>query len=464
MSENEKSLSVITGAILFVILFYIFYPQIYTTQDEANYFDFAYRLRQATIYFEPIYSHKVIFNGKGHVDMYPPGMALLLFPLTFFSWKMLFLLNPILHLLAFLAFYRILKLLNIDKRFSVLYLFFPSFILYTRTLSADMASASLITIALYFYFKKHPRPLFFSGLLLGLSCLVKYSNFVIALLLILFLLVKNRSRVAYIIIGFLPFLVLVLAYNHFAYGHILKTGYAYIMAGRAFGLEYFFRNFIFYITTLLIIYPFMLPAAFIYKKLYKKEILVITLSMLIVFSLWHYIQASPSVNYLVELVVGMRLLLPIIPLLLLSYSGAISRIFEKTKRHHVALGGLTLILIMVSAFAISLKHQQYLDTLSTYRQAIYSNVPDNSIIVCDGETTKFIQNAWGNIGHKSLRLGNVKALIASNKNVYVVVVLRFDKQQDANRKLKEISLIANKYRLKLLYESKNYFDFRIYKI
>src|SRR3989338_3473799 len=143
ISGHNNRFLIYIAIFIFIVLFVYFYPPIYTIQDEADYFDFAYRLKEGTIYFEPLTSHKIIFNGTNYVNMYPPGMAVLLLPFTFIHWKAIFLLNPLLHLIAFVFFYKTLKLLEINEKLSLLYLFFPPFVLYARTLVADAACASI---------------------------------------------------------------------------------------------------------------------------------------------------------------------------------------------------------------------------------------------------------------------------------------------------------------------------------
>ena len=464
IDRYNNQLLAATAIFVFVILFIYFYPSMYTIQDEADYFDFAYKLKEGTIYFDRLYAHKVVFNGKGYVDMYPPGMPALLLPFTFVHWKTLFLLNPLLHIAAFLSFFATLKFLKINTRLSALYLFFPAFTLYTRTLTADMTAASLFMIALYFYFKKGSKGLILSGILLGIICMIKYANFILAAVIMLFLLLEERRKIIYIIIGFLPFVFLILAYNHVAYGGIFKTGYTYIAAGAAFKHKYLFANLPFYALALTVIYPLMFPSIFFYRKAQKREIIIISLLIIAFFSFWHYVQAYPGDNLFAKLTVGMRLILPVVPLFLLAYADLADRILKKTKNYYSKIVNLTVVLLVIVAFAVSFKHQQYTDRLFMYREKIYSNIPDNSIIICDWETTKFLQNAWRRIGHIGFYDGRIGTLLKEHGEVYVVALVRFDKEAESKRKLRALEYIDKRYNLEPVCELKDYFNLRIYKI
>ena len=72
--------------------------------------------------------------------------------------------------------------------------------------------------------------LFLSGLVAGYSVVIEYPLILIAAVLSIyqFIVLKNRWRFLYFILGGLIPAIILLAYNHYAFGSILSTGYAHI--------------------------------------------------------------------------------------------------------------------------------------------------------------------------------------------------------------------------------------------
>ena len=89
-----------------------------------------------------------------------------------------------------------------------------------------------------------------------------------------------------------------------------------------------------------------------------------------------------------------------------------------------------------------------------------------SLIVCDGETPRFLQNVWG--PRKHVYLQRAKAGMDSFKkqhsNVYAAILVRFDKKIEAKRKLETIEYLDEKYGLEPIYDEKGYFNLKIYKV
>ena len=143
------------------------------------------------------------------------------------------------------------------------------------------------------------------------------------------------------------------------------------------------------------IYPLMFLSIFFYRKFLKGVILAVSLSVVIFFSSWYYIQVYAGRNPLGSLLVGQRLILPAIPLLLLTYADFLDRIFKKAKGYYAMITNTLVILLILAVFLVSSKHQQYLNRLVIYKQKIYSSIPEDSLIICNGEILKFLQDAWG---------------------------------------------------------------------
>ncbi len=472
ITKHNKELLVTAAVLIYAGLFIFFYPPVYTIMDEASYFDFAYNLKQGKIIYEnPMQAHFVMDMGKGYVNQYPIGLSLLLLPLTFISWKALFLLNPILHILAFVFFYKLLKRYNINTNLSILYLFYPGFVLYSRTLVSDMASASIFIIGLYFYLRNSKRGLFISGFILGYLCLIKYSNVIIAGVLFLILLyssIKSKNlKFFYLLYGLLPFAIFIMWYNLTYYGGIFTTPYQFI--GTKFELKHIIKNLPVYIASLAIIYPLMVISPFIGKK-YKplRWVSAATFTIFLVFISSHYFHQGigavqqPGIKGIIRyLITSQRLTLPIIPLCILSYTIGLDK-FAKS-RNFKSLIALFVLFVFTGNIYMSSVHQKYLLQNNDIRNAIYKNTEQGSFIICDTEANKFLQKIWGERERLDIYSSNINNFIKSKK-CYLFTFAREDKPNNAKRIQNRKNRVLQSYSHSLVCSKKGFLGLEIYRI
>jgi len=385
------------------VLWVVFYPLIYAIHDEAAYMSQAYVMRTGTI-FGDVAGINVVSSVEtrgGHlVTKYAPGASFLLIPFTFFGWKTIFLLPLILHLLGFFVFIKILRIYNISPYFSLFYLLYPASVLYSRTIMSDLPSAVFFTIALYFFLRGRKLH-FLSGFFFGVLLLFRYSNVILLMPFFVYLVVdlfkkwqKNyflKSSFFRVSICFFPGFLVFLLYNKFAFGGFLRT--SYYIAGM-FSLHFFARNLLFYSLSLSLMFPLMLFSIFSHKR----DKFVLT-SVVVLFALFYSLISSlavaPGRRLAETLVVGMRYLLPVIPIFILSYSVCLERIKEKRP----ILGNLFFWFVVGMFFIFDVimvyKHQGFLKQQEEYKNTIYNNTEEKSLVLTNYDGMEFFQPVWG---------------------------------------------------------------------
>jgi hypothetical protein len=139
------------GAI-YSLLFLALYPRMYTSVDEATTYGMIPVLRHLTIFPEKVGvtlpQAMSPLGPHGHLYWFPIGFPAILAMASLLGPWAIFLVNPALHLIATWRFARLLRTTAIPSGFVLLYLFYPGFVLYDRTLFSDGFAASLTTIAL----------------------------------------------------------------------------------------------------------------------------------------------------------------------------------------------------------------------------------------------------------------------------------------------------------------------------
>ncbi|MCX6708322.1 MAG: glycosyltransferase family 87 protein, partial [Candidatus Woesearchaeota archaeon] len=279
----------IVALLIFIALYFAFYPKYYLVNDEHHYVRGAYLLGQGKLWIgDSLRGYHFISDGDRYFPRYPPGMYVLLAPFTWFGFHAMFILGLILHIVGFIVFVKTLRLLKIDIIAGLLYLFYPPFVYYADTLFSDYALTVFILLGFYFYLKERPTDHFLSGLFFGFSFLLKVYAPVFFIIFYLFALINNRKKFWLMILGAFPFGLMHLGYNWLMYGAPWKIAYdffyQYGQGSNPFVvhniLGVFMKNLLQQLILLILIYPFMLFG--IIKS--KKEIILSSVFGLIFFS------------------------------------------------------------------------------------------------------------------------------------------------------------------------------------
>ncbi len=386
------------------MLYGLYYPVIYAFRDEGIYMALVYVLRKGTIFIDLTDVPVGMFLEKGahFLPIYPIGHSLTMIPLSLLGWKGLFLIGPLAHLTAFCFYRKLLRALGKETVLALtLFLFFPPFIFYSRTLMSDLPSLAIFSAAYYFYFNGKSSKAA-SGIFFGLNLFYRVSNvlFVVPFLAGMFwagLKEKKWRDLILFTAGLAPLAAAAAAYNGFIYGSPSLNGYSTEFTGmRYFGWDYFAKNFPHYILSLNVMYPLMLLSVFVSPLWKRAEVFLLGLIGFVYFSFYYFHDYFPGA-YPLDLFFANRFLFPVMPFLILAYAEALDSFLKLLnpfiRRAVIALGGFCL---MVSAVMIHKNHQQFLFHQEGLRDYIYSQTSDNSVIAYDGNSSELIQRIWGN--------------------------------------------------------------------
>ena len=114
-------------------------------------------------------------TSSGFVARSFPLKPLLLVPLLIIGFKGIMASGLLIHLVNFFLLAFIFKRKNIDLRFLVLYLFFPTFVWSFRTLFTELWVLAFFLLAYIFYETKNEKSLFVAGLMFGFAFLTRYD-------------------------------------------------------------------------------------------------------------------------------------------------------------------------------------------------------------------------------------------------------------------------------------------------
>ena len=379
---------------LFVALWLYWYPQYFTFADEGEYMHTAALLSKGILppVTDPLLSFK--YNTIDKIHFYPQytlGMGLLFAPLLWvFSWKLLFFLPLFLHLASFVLLSRVFRMLHYNENFAMLFLFHPGLVFFSRTLMSETPSIFLILLATYFYLQSHrdEKKAVYAGIILGISLFFRYTNGIFFLVFFVVSFFENKQRAKYLLLGFLPFVFLLLLMNFHIYGTQLigykpsqflgKTEYAgliqrVILLGK-------------YILPLLLIYPGLLLTVFFYKGTIRKEIFLLLLGH----GLWFFALNAQTFHYdfLKNLVLGPRYVYPFYALLLIPYA-ALAEKWIKIKP-------IILLILLLSSSIVMAKHHTFTKENYDIMQTIYDNTKENSILYGNSYVLFFTSMLFGN--------------------------------------------------------------------
>ncbi len=396
-------------------------------------------------------------QGAGHRLSYPPlGWPVLLSPLHIFGWKSFFLLPLVLHLIGYYYFRKILLQLEIDSAFSFLYLLYPTFVFHSRTLMADLPAAVFFLIGFYYSIQNQKWELLLAGICFGISLWIRYASVVVIIALVATLVfrdwknnesVKNH-RIIPLLCGFAPFVLLLAAYHSLALGSPFVTGYHRIgiPVASSFSVDYFLQHFPKYFSILNIIYPLMAISLFFYKGKRKAELYSCILLLLLFYSARFWFDSGT--NIIQTAIKSLRFLLPIIPLLLLSYMYCLDT-YVFSRINNGKKWGLAIvcsICLSAVAFGIQYKHQEYLIRQKHFSDLIYEKTLENSSIIANMEIIEMLQTAWGNRKVIEYDLSAItKATKESGANVYFITNNKAERQELKNQNLYFLAELQKHY-------------------
>jgi 4-amino-4-deoxy-L-arabinose transferase-like glycosyltransferase len=361
LSRNSLIISLVWLALLFIL----FYPARFVNIDEHDYLQNADLIIHSQLRQECDGSESQYQVNDYCISKYNIGTSLFLIPAALTNPALAFAISFAVFVIGIVIFNRLLKLLAIDPVFTYLYALFPAFVYYSRTLMSETYSATLIITIAYCLLRMQKSSTWWgiaAGVLTGVAVLVRYTNILpIALLILLALiwrfrteekaLVKSMFAVA---AGALPWMLVFITINIYLYGAPLRSGYYFSGEEGVFiwsQVPLFLLRFGFGLSA---IYPLMLELPLFIRSRFSWLLVPVLATML-------FYAGFPNTTFEgrpLDLILGLRFLVPVIPLLLIAYTAGLNRLVDKQWFKlglviaGVSLGGLSLLL--------SYQHQQFL--------------------------------------------------------------------------------------------------------
>jgi len=458
----------LAGAGLYILTFLALYPRTIAIVDEDAYLTQAFLFRTGRLSYEgsaiPV-PHMTVESGGRLASKYPPGNSLFLLPFTWFGWRTVFISGLLLALTGTALCGLLLKRLSpeADPTWALLYLFYPAVILFSRTIMSDLLAATLVLAGFYCLLRRGGW-LLASGVVLGLACLVRYSNALFLLVFLLLALRPDGSRLRsglLLLAGFAPPAVLALVYNAFAYGSPLS--FPMYLTGH-FSPAYFPHNAWYYGTALLILYPLMLVAPLAAGKGRRLLLGLPAYALLGLYSFFSYTYDVPDIA--ARVTVGVRYLLPAVPFFITAFALVADRMARRLHGgrwlKYLALAALALLSVAVQS-----RHDRYLRTQADYQRLLLASVPDSALLLCDKDVSELVGYAWGWRDYRHISEFNVPveldSAVASNRPLYAGVAEKAGQENPVELTLFE-SLLAEFPDRTLTVETTLPWRFRLYRL
>lgn len=385
----------IAGVGLYLLAFLAFYPRTTAIVDEDAYLTEAFLFRSGRLSYTDsgIPAPHMTVESDGRLSSkYPPGTSLFLLPFTLLGWRAVFVSGLLLALAGTGLFGLILRRMapEVNPAWALLYLFHPAVVLFSRTIMSDLLAATLILAACYCLLRRSGWTLA-AGFLLGLACLVRYSNavFVPVFLMLAGWPAGSRLRTALMLLaGFAPLAGLIAAYNAYAYGSPLS--FPMYLTGH-FSPAYFWHNAWYYGTALTILYPLMLLTPLAAGKGRRLLLGLPAYALLGLYCFFSYTYDVPSLP--ARLTVGIRYLLPGLPFFILAFVLTADRLLGRLRAgwlKYVGVAGMALLSV-----AIQLRHDCLLRVQAGYQRLLLANVPESALLLGDANVSELVSYAWG---------------------------------------------------------------------
>jgi len=392
IGSEDKLLILIAVAYLLIQL--LFFPSMYVSSDEQGYIKNATLLVNGTI-FEPSAGYAArssSYTDSGYVSGRFLGESIFLIPFSFFGLFGIMISGIFLHLFNFLIVALILKKLKVNKLFSILYLFFPAFLLASRTVLPGLLTLTFLLLGFYFFNSETKKIWLVSGLFFGLAVFTRYDAIFALLAFVIPSLFNHRKKAFFLLIGAAPIGGIILLSNFLLYGGALSTGY-----GSGTGLVFDLikgvidADNLIYFLILLIIYPLLIISPFISKFRFKKEfVLLIAFYFIINSTFTDFLAFNFSITG--TLTSRLRYLVPLIGLLIIPYSFLLSEFAQKKKieikKTHFALVALLFLLAFAGASSM---HGDFLNSRTEVFKTIQEVIPEGSTVIGSSDDSIYFQ-------------------------------------------------------------------------
>ncbi len=401
---------ILLGLVGYIAIQIIFPPVMYASIDDHTYIKNAFLLREGKISEEnPGYAcMATLYTDKGYVASQFIGRSLFLVPFTFLGLAGVMFSGLVIHLINFFGIVLVLRRMKLNVLFSLLYLFYPAFILNSRSVSPELLVLTGFIFGLYFYLGARAKSWLLSGFFFGLAVLTRYDAIFGLGAFAVTSLLSNRKKVVALVFGALPVGLVIFAFNIWAYGGAIATGHGsgLALAWRLVTDGIIDVDNIIYTALTLIFYPLLIASPFIARKFpLKREFLLLIPVYLVLNSTF---TSFLGFDFSIETVFTARLryLVPLLGLLMVPYAHFLSEkigeiewakfmlgargLGDMQKHRAVLLFAMTIVMLALSAFATA-KHAELSNSRAAVLQAISSQIPQGSTVIGSSDDCIYFQ-------------------------------------------------------------------------
>ncbi|MFH0970349.1 MAG: hypothetical protein V1776_02725 [Candidatus Diapherotrites archaeon] len=381
------------GILCVVVLFLFFFPPFFVSIDEHQYISNALLLQENNLKdANPLLYCGGIVSGEDYLSSYHIGKSFSIIPFTWFPFPFIMLSGLLIHLLNSFFFFLILGKIKIDRRWTLLFLFYPAFLWESRTLFSETFALSFLLAGAYFYLARSPSRMVVAGFLFGLAALVRYETVLISLGFALALFWNTRKdrfhwkhRFVFFAVGGCVAGLLLLGWNAWYYGNPFSTQFGSpARLFTSFPQPLFLNNLISFVGILLIAYPLLLVSPF-RSHVLRLELILASVFTLFLFSQTTNISVYPFLSPL-TITGRMRYFIPLSGLLLIVYAESLSRLIPAvTKKLGSAnfsrMGTGILLLFVAGILALNVMHQGLLEKRATVSDQIQGAIPSDALVI-----------------------------------------------------------------------------------
>ncbi len=396
----RKNWVLVIGLVIYALGFFVFYPRIPAIVDENAYLTQSLLFKSGKLSYDdstipvPILSFDQRAHGGHIVNKYPPGNALLILPFLFIHWRAVFLLGLLCAIVGTVIFARLMQRVIPDAftGWALLLLYYPPVLVYSRTVMSDLPATVAVLAAFYLLFFHRSSGLFLAGMIFGLGCLIRYTNIILLLPFIIILWLNRQNWKSLVVFGggVIPWLLIILIYNRYGFGSFWKVP---MWQNDYFSLRFIPGHLIYYLLPLLVWYPLLIVGPFFAPRNWRVKLLLPFVVLLLFFSAFSY---TPAVQRISEqMVVGLRYLMPVLPLLILGYAigwERVRRAAAMIPNWFFTVGILSLCFI---GTLIQWRHHRYLLVQEYCARQLLVVIPEQSMVFGNKDVIELFNIAWG---------------------------------------------------------------------
>jgi len=391
---NARWKILLVSALFFLLVFGWYYPSYYTSGDEHQYVTNAALITQGDLTQESNHYYCALrASPNGYFSPYPIGKSLQLIPFLNNFLSVIFWSGALIHIINFFLIILIFRRTKTNECWSLIYIFFPAFQWSARTLFPELSVLTFFLAAYYAWLHTRLRHTIMSGFLLGCALFFRTDAFLGMIAFTAQAILRERSRVIPLLIGFLIPLAVLLVFNASTYHALLpQAGSTSSILGSNFGWS-LLLEWITFLVLLLIITP-PLSGWAIWKHashriLFMTLVLGTSIFFVRFYSFWSLGTSIPHI-----FTVRLRYFIPAIGLLIIPAAQAYSHIVAMhimpffsimNEKKRTILTGimvvLTLLLLGAGTIVIHAQHGALLDSRRVAFDAIHASIPENAIVI-----------------------------------------------------------------------------------